>query len=819
MAGDAGMRFGELLRRYRLAAGLSQQALGERSGLSVDAIAALERGRRRRPRAFTLRVLADSLQLDEPRRVALIDAAGGQPGAYAGQVARPPAPFGPLVGRNGHLHAISNLLGSGDARLVTLTGPGGVGKTQLALAAASELAGVFAAGVCWVPLASISDPVMVPGAVTAALGEREVPGRALVDLLLDRLASRDLLLLFDNCEHVVTGCAALVERLLASCTGVRVLATSRERLRLPGEVVRPVPPLQVPATDAPADRLAGSDAVHLFVQRARSLVPEFEVGEREAPVVAGICRELDGIPLALELAAARANVLTIQQIAAGLGDSLALPASRTSAPRQQTLPATMGWSYDLLLPDEQRMLRRLSVFASGWTLAAAAAVGLDGGSRHAALDLVSSLVDKSLVSTREHCGEVRYLLLYTIRRYAYGKLRASGEDAAAEAAHAAFFLDLAERAEPGLYGPDQVAWLDRLDGEIDNLRAALDWAATQDDETGLRLAGALWRFCYLRGRYTEGRAWLAGALARGERAGPRPRAKALLGAGALAFLQCEYDVAGSRIEAALGLYEQVGDHRGVAESLQRLGSIARETGRYEDAVRLHEQSRTLWKKLRAEARVAESVNYLGFLAWLTGDFHRAGRLCTEALRAFRRLGDGEGTVWALISLGAAARCRGLHEAAATLLRESLNRSHDTGFQEGVAWSLDQLGNAARCQGRTEQAWGLLAESLERHHRLGDSWRIASVYEGLAETVVGTQPALAARLAGAADGLRHDTGARRPPVEAADLDAALARSRIALGADAYAAALEAGALASPADLLAEVKGTPVGETPSRLITLT
>ncbi|MGH3098206.1 MAG: ATP-binding protein [Streptosporangiales bacterium] len=815
MTGDAGVRFGELLRRFRLAAGLSQQALGERSGLSVDAIAALERGRRRRPRAFTLRVLADSLQLDEPRRVALVDAAGGQPGDGVVQVARPPAPFGPLVGREVHLHAISSLLGSGDARLVTLTGPGGVGKTQLALAVAAELAGAFTAGACWVPLASISDPAMVPGAVTAALGEREVTGRALADLLLGRLAGRDLLLLFDNCEHVITDCAALIERLL-SCAGVRVLATSRERLRLPGEVVRPVPPLQVPATDDPTDRLAGSDAVHLFVQRARSLVPEFEVGERDAPVVAEICRELDGIPLALELAAARANVLTVQQIATGLGDSLALPASRTSAPRQQTLPATMGWSYDLLLPDEQRMLRRLSVFAGGWTLPAAAAVGLDAGSGPAALALVSSLVDKSLVSTREHGGEVRYLLLYTIRRYAYGKLHASGEHTAAEAAHTAYFLQLAERAEPGLYGPDQVTWLDRLDAEIDNLRAALDWAAAQDAATGLRLAGALWRFCYLRGRYTEGRAWLAGALARGEHAESLARAKALLGAGALAFLQCEYGIASSRIEAALDLYEQVPDHRGVADALQRLGSIARETGRYEDAVRLHEQSLTLWKELGEETRVAESLNYLGFLAWLTGDFRRAGRLCTEALRAFRRLGDGEGTVWALISLGAAARCRGLHDAAATLLWESMNRSHDTGFLEGIAWSLDQLGNAARCQGRIEQAWGMLAESLERHQHLGDSWRIASVYEGLAETIVETRPALAARLVGAADRVRSDTGARRPSVEAADRNTALARCRTALGVDAYADAREAGYLASPADLLTEVQqlGEPLLTSPAR-----
>lgn len=649
---------------------------------------------------------------------------------------------------------------------------------------------------------------MVARAVTTALGVRELPGRGFVDALLGQLATRTVLLVVDNCEQVVTTCAELVEQMLATCARVRVLATSRERLRLPGEVVRPVPPLRVPSADDPADRLAEADAVRLFVQRARALVPGFEVGERDARVVASICRELDGIPLALELAAARANVLTVQQIATGLAGSLALPASRTSAPRQQTLPATMAWSYDLLRPDEQRMLRRLSVLAAGWTLPTAAAVGLGTDDETAALGLVSSLVDKSLVFTTERAGEARYLLLYTIRRYAYDKLRASGERDVAEAARTEYFLDLAERADAGLYGPEQVAWLDRLDGEIDNLRAALDWAAAHDAETALRLAGSLRRFCYLRGRYAEGRAWLERALGRGEQAARPVRAKALLGSGSLAFLQCEYEVAKSRIDDALDLYEQEQDRRGVADCLQRLGSIARETGMYDRAVRLHERSRSLWNELGEDARVAESLNYLGFLAWLTGDFRQAGRLCTEALRAFRRLDDSEGTVWALISLGAAARWRGLYGAAETLLREGLDRSRDAGYQEGIAWALDQLGAAARCQDRTEQAWRLLAESLQRHQQLGDSWRTASVYEGLASTIAPVHPELAARLLGAADRLRRETGGQRPPVETADRDTALSRCRAALGGGACTVSLAAGACASPTALLTEVKQTVV-----------
>lgn len=803
MAGDGSNEFAGLLRRFRLTAGLSQQALAERAGLSVDAIAALERGRRRNPRAFTVRVLADTLDLSERHREELVQAATGVVPVVRSDLTRPPTPRGPLVGRHADVAAVARLLRAGDTRLVTLAGPGGVGKTQLALTVAGEVADRYADDVAFAPLAFLTDAAALPEAVANALGVRQVGGQTVEESIAGGLGDRRPLLVLDNCEHLIAACAGLVDRLIGVVPRLSVLATSRERLRLPGEVVHSVGPLPVPTPDDAADELLSAPAVELFVRRVRALNPGFEPTAADIAAIARVCRELDGLPLALELAAARTNVLTVRQIADDLDALVNVLTLRTPESRQRTLRATMRWSYDLLSPEERDALRRLSVFAGTWSLEAAAAVCTPDGGEQAALTVVSSLVDKSLVRPSAFATRNRYFLLATIRMYAYELLRESGDLPEAAAAHAAYVADLAERAEAGLQGADQASWLNRLDAEMGNVRVALRRTDLVDARVRLRLAGALWRYCYLHGGYREGRGWLADVLAATDRdCQPAERAKALLGAGVLAFLECDYASAGDNLEAALALYRQLSDHRGVADALQRLGCIARERGEYAKADRLHRESLAIGAREGDRGHVHESLNYLGFLAWLTCDLDSANRLCGEALRAFREQGAGEGTAWALISLGATALYGGTLGTAEELLRESLSLSYDLGFREGVAWSLNLLGVLARRRGRSDEAWELLVESLDCHYRLGDRWRAASTCEELAAVAVDREPPLAARLLGVADELRAGTGARRPPVERPDHAATVAACHRAMG-DGYEDALAAGRL------------TPVGRMVERV----
>ncbi|MQA04308.1 MAG: tetratricopeptide repeat protein [Streptosporangiales bacterium] len=777
MRDQPGGHFGALLRRHRLVAGLSQQALADRSGLSVDAIAALERGRRRRPRAFTVRLLADTLDLDDGARQVL--ASASEPAGTSTAPTRVPPPFTELVGRIEERDAVASLLRQDGVRLVTLTGPGGVGKTQLALDVVRQVAGDFPGGVGWVALSQLGDAAAITQAVATSFGVRDAPGRPLLDPLTATLATPDALLLLDNCEHLVGPVTPFVEHLLMSCSGLRVLATSRERLRLPAEIVRPVAPLAVPGDD---DEVDDSPAVALFVRRARQLLPDFRLTAADRPAVARICRELDGLPLALELAAARVNVLSIRQLAASIDEAGCLTGSRDGTPRHRTLRAAIDWSYELLGADERRALRQLAVFAGGWSLQAAAATCPVLADEEQALTVTASLVDKSLAIAVPANGQARYFLLFTVRRYALEKLRASGDLDAVATTYARYVTELAERAAPELHGPRQVDWLDRLDTEVNNVRAVLAWASGRRTDIGVRLAGALWRYCYLRGRYGEGRAWLTTALAGDHTASATALAGAQLGTGVLAFLQCEYDLAAARIEAALRLYREHGDRRGVAESLQRLGSVARERGDYERALRLHEESRDLWHAAGDQARVAESRNYLGFVAWLTED-PDAVDSCRQTLAVFRRLADAEGTAWALLNLGAAVAYLGEPDRAERLLRESLALADRTRFAEGVAWSLNLLGVVARRTGRAELAGELLVESLRQHLALGDRWRAASVCEELAAVTVATDPARAARLLGAADELRS-SDARRPPVEQPDYEQTVRTCREALGAATF-----------------------------------
>lgn len=726
---------------------------------------------------------------------------------------QPPTAADELVGRDTEVAEAAQLL-DGTCRLLTLTGTGGVGKTRLAMAIAAAVAEPGRAGICWVALAPLSagSPVV---AVGSALGLRSAAtpygADEITDEIADQVAARELLLVLDNCEHVLDEVAKLCVVLLARCPRLRILTTSRELLRIPGESVLPVPPLPVPASDEPRE-IANSPAVQLLLVRAAAR--GHPVPEDHLAGAARVVRRLQGIPLAIELAATRTNVLTVPQLADELERSFRVlgEGARTAAERHQTLHGAIEWSHQLLTVEEQRLFDALAVFAGGWTLPAAEAVYGDSGVD--VLALTGRLVDKSLVVVRQDRPQARYELLAVIREYGLARLAASGRQAETERRHAEFYLALAERAEPALHGEGQAAWLDRLDEELDNLRTAIQWTGRQPDPNAeLRLAGALWNFCYLRGHYAEGRHWLEQALGRDHSVPTPVRAKALLGAGMLAFLQCEYDLGATRIEAARELYRELGDQAGAALALQRLGAIARERAQYYTAKRLHLESLELFVRLGDRTGTAWARNHLGFVCWLRGDLAEAAEQCARALAEFRAIEDGEGIVWGLINLGAVAYYRAELEQAELQLREALALSDRLGYREGVAWSKNLLGLVELKRGETDHATRLLRASFAVHHELGDRWRIASVIEALAAAAWRQDRGeYAAYLLAAATVLRETIGAPIPACELPDRDRVLAAVRTALDRTAFAAAWAAGRTAPLATLLQGPSGDQAAPPP-------
>jgi predicted ATPase/DNA-binding CsgD family transcriptional regulator len=703
-----------------------------------------------------------------------------------------PAPLTRLVGREDALSELRALVWS--TRLLSLCGPGGVGKTRLGIALADTIQADFVDGAWWVDLSSTMDSADVAQVVAAAVLPGEVASDSAAPAVARRLADSSLLVL-DNCEQVIDGCAELVTDLLARSQALRVIATSRQPLGVPGEQVWRVPGLRI-SEGALTEALDGG-AIALFLERAREAASSFEPatpGVREA--VKRICTWLDGMPLAIELAAARVPVLGVAQIAQRLErDSGFLRHSSRRAPaRHRTLPETLDWSHRMLEPAEQSLFRRLGSFRGSFSLTAAEAVCEDGSlAADDVLDLLGLLVDRSLVQVVEHGEEVRYTLLAVVRQYAARKLDESGEAPEIRRRHSRFYYDLAQGAQAGLAGGDQGRWLDHLELEHDNLIEALLWLSAELPNDAARLASMLWPFWYQHGYYREARTWFERLLAAGSDLPAAARADVLLKAGEVAFLQCDYELAIAHLNSALELITESGDRRSAATALQRLGAIAREQNRNSEARELHEQSLEIWRELGDRRGIAASQNYLGFVAWLAGDCAGAETLCADALSEFERLGALQDVAGTLVNLGAGALYRGELQLASDRLEEALAISRRLGFQEGIAWSLHELAIVGRRHRRPlrEQAL-MLRDSLLVHHQLGDRWRLASVLEEIAGSVLARQdPRRAVEMLAYTETLREQLRTPIPAAEKPERDAALNRLRARLSQARVSAAWSEG----------------------------
>jgi len=744
----------------------------------------------------------------------------------------------PFLGREQEVDHVCLLLHRPEVRLVTLTGPGGMGKTRLSLQVAAELSGDFADGVFLVALASVSDAALVVPTIVQTLGIHEVAGQSLLALLKSTLKDKQLLLVLDNFEQVVEAAVQIAE-LLAACPRLKLLVTSRILLHLQAEREFPVPPLSLPNPRQLPDlvTLSQYEAVALFIQRAQAVKAEFTVTNANAPAVAEICARLDGLPLALELAAARVKFFAPPALLTRLeqGLSVLTGGARDLPARQQTLRGAIAWSYDLLSPQEQALFRRLAVFVDGWTWEAADVVCQAAGALEIdVLEGLLSLVDKSLLRQQEsEQGEPRFWMLQLLREFGLEVLTKAGEREATCRVHARYFLALAEEAEPELTGPNQVVWTERLEQEHDNLRAALGWTSEQrEQEGGLRLAGALHMFWFRRGHLSEGRQWLSTLLASVHPGAAAVRAKALRGAGHLAQRQGDHSQARILLEESLALYREVGDTGGIADALYELGTLAWHQDDYGRARALHEESLALYREVGDNVGIARVLGQLGSLAQVQGDYSQARTLFEEGLALYRELGHKMNITWVLTALGLLARLQGDYSRARTLFEESialqrelgakdflswalaelgtltrlqedysqartlfeesLSLSREVGTKGGSARALGELGSLARLQGDDGQARALLKESLSLFGELGDKAGIADSLEGLAEVArVQGLPGPAAQLFGAAEAVREAIGAPLPPLERTPYAQAVASVRAHVGEDAFAAAWQEG----------------------------
>jgi predicted ATPase/transcriptional regulator with XRE-family HTH domain len=720
-------QFGARLRRLREAAGLTQEELASKAGLSARAISVLERGERKRPYPHTVRSIADALALTKEERTALFaavperSAASALPADVSG-TGLPPTPTTALVGREQDLEGVAAFLGQPGVRLLTLTGTGGVGKTRLSIEAVREAAGFYSDGAAFVALAPVGDAGLVVPTVARSLGLTEAGGWGPMEALRAYLSGKRFLLVLDNFEHVLEAAPEVVG-LVESCPGLTVLVTSRAPLRVRGEQEYPVAPLALPpSAHAPvAGEVAGSSSGRLFAERARAASPAFEITEENAPAVASICRRLDGLPLALELVAARIRFLGPATLLSRLDRALEAGGARDLPERQRTMRGTLDWSYDLLHDPEKGLFRRLSVFAGGFTLEAAEAVGGEDQEPGDELMLLGNLIEQSLVlaESEGEGDEIRYRMLEPVRQYAQEKLEEDGEAEKTKRHHARYYLALAEEAEPWIKGQEQVEWLDLLESENANLRAAISGSLEAGEaQTAARLGGALAMYWVMRARQSEGRRLMERALARSADAPAGVRARVIW-----ALSVCIYGSGDG--ERLMTLCEE-----GVA--------LSREAG-------------------DADAE-AYALGMMGFAAVELGDFDRAARVLEIVLAMDRERGDAWGAAHVLIHLAVVARGRDEHPRAAGYAEEALALARQTGDRFAAEGALQLLAQMAWASGERERAAGCWREALETASEVGTTVDSAYCMQGLAAVAAaGGETRRAARLLGAAESLLEAAG--------------------------------------------------------------
>jgi predicted ATPase/DNA-binding CsgD family transcriptional regulator len=758
----------------RQALGLTQHALGKLLGVRRNTVARWERGELRVARPEWL-----------DRALAELEGRTGSP--RLGSESRLPGELSSFVGREDEIASCCALLSV--ERLVTLTGTGGIGKSRLALKVARGVEALFPDGIYLVDLAPLDNPSFVQRAVATALGLSERPGLSMTEVVIEALRPKRLLLVLDDCDHLVEACGELAERLLREAPNLSILATCREPLDVRGEIAWRVPPLKTPAPGASFEQIESSESVQLFVERVRPVAPWFELNEADGSAVADVCRQLDGIPLALELAAACMKALSLEQLAVRLEHRFKLltSGSRTAPSRQQTLKATVDWSYSLLNEPERALFRRLSVFAGGWTLDAAERVTAgEPLTPDDTVPLLVRLIDKSLVVSEERSGVVRQSMLETLREYGHDRLVEAGEEQMVRTRHLEWVLTLAEQIDPAELRPGLVAALAR---EWDNLRTALAWVIELSDaERGLRLAaaaGPLWNF---RGHFAEGICWLNRMLhLPGAADLPRLRARAHKWIGILTYGLGDIGAARASITECYDLIAGQPDEECTAPlCVELMANVARASGDLTGSLQLYRQALQKYRELGFRFWEAVTLFYMASVLFEQQDYAASRAACDECLQ----LGRGRDFTWATsragVILAYLANHDGDHAAAETLAQDALSTQRAMDDPSGMGISLRALSQFALEQGRLGRAWSFLVEALEIAHVEGDRMALARTLETTACVLASQAPTQAAEIAGAASALRTRTGTRPWPIEQARLTHWMDLARRKIGGRAFEA---------------------------------
>ena len=828
----ADVSFGEWLKRRRQGLGLTQEGLARQIHCSISALRKFE-SEERRPSAEVVEQLADIFSIPAEERKSFLQFARGDWHAFGSgytediswRVSKTEQQFSlptfitSFVGREKEQDEVINLLKKN--RLVTLTGVGGMGKTRLATQVGNRLLQDYPDGVWFVSLDSLSDPSLVPQTVASAFNIQESTSQPIVETLKTFLRQKTVLLIIDNCEHLLDACAQLIVTLLAHCPSLRILTTSREILNMEGEATYSLQSLSSPAGSASPEQVAEYESVQLFLDRAALALSTFQLTSENAPFIVEICRRVDGIPLAIELTAARVNILSVAEISIQLQKSFSIVVSdhRTTLSRHQTLQASLDWSWSLLTDSEQVFLRQLSVFAGGWTLQSAELV-CDGDT----LSLTSALVQKSLIRVDQAAGrETRYHFHEMVRQYAHAKLLETGEADTIRDRHLAYFVKLVEQAEPELYRSNQVLWFNRLDDERDNLRLALEWALEADVEAGLRIASIPWRF-WQRHHYQEMGHWLHQLLDRYSKSDSM-RARALAVYTSYLFAGGNVAEARESAEQGLQLARSLSDRENEALGLLFLGRSIALAGDYQEGFPLIEQSLAIYRSLGDQIGQATATGWLGMNH---NDLERSKAFLSKGLKLHRELGNLSGMSWCLTFLAYHAMFGGDFSSPAPWLEEAKALYHQLGDQPNEADVLQMLGMLAHWQGNYQKACTYFEQSIAMYDKSGGlriSWprvRMAHTFLrqgnfaqaretfeiclqqfeeliGIVYTIEGLatlhlyqgQPERAARLFAWADATREKIGNDRPPIEQMEVNKSVEACLAQMGEAAFADACEEG----------------------------